>query len=118
MLAGVSATGQSSVPGGSMDLAGILARVGERVQAYYQRAQSIVCIETLDRRTLRSNVPPDPSSRRLVYELRVSWEQTAGGEGPSEANVIRTLKTVNGRPPKKGEEPKCDDPKPVDLDPL
>jgi len=101
-----------------MDLVGILARVGERVQAYYQRAQSIVCIETLERRTLRQYSSPDPSSRRLVYELRVSWEQTAGGDGPSEANVIRTLKTVNGRVPKKGEEPKCDDPKPVDLDPL
>jgi hypothetical protein len=32
--------------------------------------------------------------------------------------VLRTLKTVNGRPPKPGDEPKCLDPKPASLDPL
>lgn len=117
-LAAVSATGQSATPTAPMDLAGILARVGERVAAYYERAQSIVCTETVQLQTMDSNFTPDPHTRRLVYELRVSWDKTLDGDQPADANVLRTLKTVNGRPPKTGEEPECLDPKPVSLDPL
>jgi hypothetical protein len=118
IFAAVSATGQSSTSVGPMDLAGILARVGERVAAYYERAQSIVCIETVQLQTMDSNFTPDPHTRRLVYELRVSWDKTSDGDQPADANVLRTLKTVNGKPPKLGEEPECLDPKPVSLDPL
>src|SRR4051812_44745182 len=117
-LAAVSATGQSSNADAPMDLAGILARVGERVEAYYQRAQSIVCLETVQLQTMDNSFSADPHTRRLVYELRVSWDKTADGDEPAEANVLRTLKTINGRQPKAGEEPGCLDPKPLSLDPL
>jgi hypothetical protein len=115
-LAGVSAKGKPKDP--PIDLAGLLARVGERVEAYYQRAQSIVCTETVRFQTMDSGFNPDPHVRRLVYELRVSWDKAADGDTAPEASVLRTLKTVNGKPPKPGEEPKCLDPKPVALDPL
>ena len=118
VLGAVTATAQSIDSDAPMDLAGILARVGERVEAYYQRAQSIVCIETVQMQTMDNNLAPDPHRRRLVYELRVSWDKTSDGDEPSEANVLRTLKTINGKPPKAGEEPGCLDPKPVSLDPL
>lgn len=118
LFAAVSATGQSSTSDIPMDLAGILARVGERVAAYYERAQSIVCTETVQLQTMDSNFTPDPHTRRLVYELRVSWDKTADGDPAADANVLRTLKTINGRPPKAGQEPECLDPKPVSLDPL
>jgi hypothetical protein len=118
VLAAVSATAQSTGSGAPMDLVGILALVGERVEAYYQRAQSIVCVETVQLQTMDSSLMPDPHTRRLVYELRVSWDKTADGDEPSDANVLRTLKTINGKPPKAGEEPGCLDPKPVSLDPL
>lgn len=114
----VSAIGQSPVSTAPFDLAGILALVGDRVEAYYQRAQSIVCTETVQLQTMDNSLTPDPHTRRLVYELRVSWDKTADGEQPVEANVLRTLKTINGKPPKPGEEPGCLDPKPVSLDPL
>ena len=117
-LAAVSATGQSSTSSGPIDLAGVLARVGERVAAYYERAQSIVCIETVQLQTMDSNLTPNPHTRRLVYELRVAWDKTGDGDQPADANVLRTLKTVNGKPPKTGDEPECLDPKPVSLDPL
>jgi hypothetical protein len=117
-LAAVSATGQSSSSSAPMDLAGILARVGERIAAYYERAQSIVCIETVQLQTMDTSLTPSPHTRRLVYELRVSWDKTADGDQPADANVLRTLKTVNGKPAKPGEEPECLDPKPVSLDPL
>jgi hypothetical protein len=116
-LAAVSAAGQSAT-NAPVDLAGLLARVGERVAAYYERAQSIVCTETVRLQTMDNGMSPDPHVRRLVYELRVSWDQAAEGQDPPEANVLRTLKTINGKPPKAGEEPGCLDPKPVSLDPL
>src|SRR5215471_4732282 len=118
VCAAVTATAQSIGSDAPMDLVGILARVGERVEAYYQRAQSIVCVETVQMQTMDNNLAPDPHRRRLVYELRVSWDKTVDGDEPTEANVLRTLKTVNGKPPKAGEEPGCLDPKPVSLDPL
>ncbi len=117
-LAAAAAAGQSATSVAPMDLAGILARVGERVEAYYQRAQSIVCVETVQLQTIDSGLVPDPHVRRLVYELRVSWDKTADADQPVEANVLRTLKSVNGKPPKPGDEPGCLDPKPVSLDPL
>jgi len=116
--AALSASGQSTTSTAPTDLAGILALVGERVEAYYQRAQSIVCVESVELQQMDRNFTPDPHTRRLVYELRVSWDKTAEGEPPAEANVLRTLKTINGKPPKAGEEPGCLDPKPVSLDPL
>jgi hypothetical protein len=67
---------------------------------------------------MSSNLTPDPHVRRLEYELRVSWDKTAEGAEPPEANVLRTLKTIDGKSPKPGEEPGCLDPKPVSLDPL
>jgi hypothetical protein len=116
-LVTVSATGKPSKDA-PVDLAGLLARVGERVEAYYQRAQSIVCTEIVRLQPMDNSLTPDPHTRRLEYELRVSWDKTPDGAEPAEANVLRTLKTINGRAPKPGEEPGCLDPKPVSLDPL
>lgn len=116
-LVAVSATGEPAKEA-PVDLAGLLARVGERVQAYYERAQSIVCTEIVRLQPMDNSLTPDPHTRRLEYELRVSWDKTAEGAEPVEANVLRTLKTINGKAPKPGEEPGCLDPKPVSLDPL
>jgi len=117
ILAAVSAAGESAKDA-PVDLVGLLARVGERVEAYYQRAQSIVCTEIVRLQPMDASLTPDPHTRRLEYELRVSWDKTAEGAEPAEANVLRTLKTINGKAPKPGEEPGCLDPKPVSLDPL
>ncbi len=116
LLAGPAAG--ESTKDAAVDLAGLLARVGERVQAYYDRAQSIVCTEIVRLQSMDFGLAPDPHTRRLEYELRVSWDKAGDGDEPPEANVLRTLKTINGKPPKPGEEPGCLDPKPVSLDPL
>lgn len=112
LLAG-SAAGEPRPP---IDLAGLLARVGERVQAYYERAQSILCTETVRLQSMDSGFLPDPHVRRLVYELRVSWNRADSSS--REPNVLRQLKTIDGRAPKLNEEPGCLDPKLVSLDPL
>lgn len=114
----VSASGQPAATNAPVDLIGLLARVGERVAVYYERAQSIVCTETVRLQTMDNGLSPDSRTRTLVYELRVSWDKAVEGAEPPEANVLRTLKTINGKPPKPGEEPGCLDPKPVSLDPL
>jgi hypothetical protein len=101
-----------------VDLEGLLALVGERVEAYYQRAQSIICTETVQLMSMDVGFTPNPHTRRLVYELRVSWDKAADDDTTPEANVLRQLKSINGRTPKPGEEPGCLDPKPVSLDPL
>jgi hypothetical protein len=103
-----------------IDLAGLLARVGERVEAYYQRAQSIVCLETIAYEILAENLSVGlPRSRRVTYELRTSWEKSVDGDVP-EGYALRTLKTVNGKPPKddKNDDSKCLDPKPTAVDTL
>jgi hypothetical protein len=116
--ASVASLGGQPAKAPPIDLAGLLARVGERIEAYYQRAQSIVCTETVQLVTMDMGFAPDPHTRRLVYELRVSWDKAGDGDATPEANVLRQLKSINGRPPKPGEEPGCLDPKPVSLDPL
>jgi hypothetical protein len=116
--ASVASLGGQSAKAPPIDLPGLLARVGERIEAYYQRAQSIVCTETVQLVTMDMGFTPDPHTRRLVYELRVSWDKAGDSDTTPEANVLRQLKSINGRPPKPGEEPGCLDPKPVSLDPL
>jgi hypothetical protein len=122
IVAMLAATSAVSIAGQStntpIDLPGLLALVGERVEAYYQRAQSVVCVETVQLLSMDRGFTPDPHTRRLVYELRVSWDKGTDGDAKPEANVLRQLKTIDGRPPKPGEEPGCLDPKPVSLDPL
>ena len=117
-LTTVPASGQPATTNAPVDLVGLLGRVGERVAAYYERAQSIVCTETVRLQTMDNGLAPDSHVRTLVYELRVSWDKAVEGAEPPEANVLRTLRTINGKPPKPGEEPGCLDPKPVSLDPL
>jgi hypothetical protein len=117
MMSAVSLAGESSNTT-VVDLSGLLALVGERVEAYYQRAQSIVCMETVQLLSMDLGFTPAPHTRRLVYELRVSWDKAGDSDETPEANVLRQLKSIDGRPPKPGEEPGCLDPKPVSLDPL
>jgi hypothetical protein len=117
MMSAVSLAGESSNTT-VVDLSGLLALVGERVEVYYQRAQSIVCMETVQLLSMDLGFTPAPHTRRLVYELRVSWDKAGDSDETPEANVLRQLKSIDGRPPKPGEEPGCLDPKPVSLDPL
>jgi hypothetical protein len=101
------------------NLAGLLARVGQRVQQYFARAQSIMCRETVTIWRLQPDLMPDGGHvRTLVYELRIAWTPpTAAGEAP-EANVLRELVSIDGRPPSLSKDPDCHDPRPVSPEPL
>jgi hypothetical protein len=94
-----------------------VARVSGYVEQYYTRAQSIVTNEEVTVQRIRRDLSVDGFARRLVYELRVEWDPSVGGDD-SPAKVTRQLLTVNGRPPKKGDKPECMDPKSVSPEPL
>jgi hypothetical protein len=98
-------------------LADVLARVSDRVQQYYSRAQAIVCLEKVVLQQIRSDLAPDGFARVLEYELRVEWEP-AGDGGVPDATVRRELKRVNGRAARPGDEPKCTDPTSISPEPL
>ena len=100
-----------------------MARVGERIESSYARAHSIICEETVRLEPLGFDLLSDGGHvRQLVYELRVAWDAAAdaGGDAgkPPTARVLRELLTVDGRPPRPGDEPGCMDPKPVSPEPL
>ena len=96
----------------------MLARVAERVEAYYARAQSLVSLETVQIRTLDRNLSEASRPRRLEFELRVEWAPPADAATPPAATIMRRLVRVNGRAPRPGDEPGCMDPKAVATEPL
>ena len=99
------------------DLVSVLGLVGDRVLHYYSRAQSIVCLERVMVQQIGADLAPQGLSRTIEYELRVEWE--AGIDGaPPDATVHREIRTVNGRPPRPGDEPKCLDPRTITPEPL
>jgi hypothetical protein len=103
---------------GPDDLFAMLARVGRSVERYFDRAQSIICIETVRLQSLGLDLGGDGRlSRQLSYELRVAWEPPPVG-GPPAATVLRQLIKVNGRAPRAKDEPGCMDPKAVSPEPL
>ena len=57
-------------------------------------------------------------ARRLTYELHIAWEPSASPGQAGDANVVRKLLRVGGRPAKAAEEPGCMDPKAVSPEPL
>ena len=92
-------------------------RLSGYVERYYSRAQSIVTNESVIVQRLNRDMSFNGFARRLVYELRVEWDPSVGGD-ESPAKVTRQLLTVNGKPPKKGDKPECMDPKSVSPEPL
>jgi hypothetical protein len=101
----------------SGDVSELLTRVGKRIQHYYGRAQSIMCIEKVSVQPIRSDLTPDGFARVIEYELRVEWEPGADGAA-AEATVHRDVRKINGRPAKPGDEPKCMDPRSISPEPL
>src|SRR4029079_13522155 len=64
-------------------------------------------------------LPNGEHIRELVYELRVAWDgPNPDADKAPEAQVLRQLITVDGRPPRPGDEPGCFDRKPVSPEPL
>jgi hypothetical protein len=105
-------------PASDADLAGMLTRIGARVEEFYARARTVTSEEKVRLQHLGSDFSPTSPARHLVYDVRVAWEPAADGGLPPEASVLRQLRTVNGRAPRPKDEPGCTDPRDVSPDAL
>jgi hypothetical protein len=113
---GSIASAQKAPP---MDVSLMLSRLAESVLAYYARAQSIICDESVSLQSLGFDLMGDSlPARRLTYELRVSWEPPEDDGAIPEANVLRTLVRVNNRAPREKDRDACMDPKAISPEPL
>jgi hypothetical protein len=95
----------------------LLTRVEQRLQDFYKRAQSVVCIERSIVQPIGYNYSPEGFTRTVESELRIQADD-APGEGPK---VIRLARKVNGRLPResdKKERSGCTDPEPLSIDAL
>jgi hypothetical protein len=111
---GVSAAVRVAAEG---ELAQRLQRLGERVERYYRQAQRLLATETVHIQPIAADLSANGFGRRLVYEFRIEWDETAPGANP-EPKALRRLLLVEGRAPKAKDEPKCMDPNAVSDDPL
>ena len=103
---------------GSVRLAELLARVGARVERYFERAQAIVCDERVYVRPMGYDSNTSGPVRVLGYELRVAWEAATPEAPIPEASVLRRILTINGRAVGPDEEPGCLDPASISPEPL
>jgi len=98
----------------------LLDRVGEKIEQYFARAQSVVFVETTTIQYIGSNLSPQGFARVLESEVRVESVPADGdSDGSSETKVLRELRKVNGHARRSGDDRNnCLDPNPVSPEPL
>jgi hypothetical protein len=97
--------------------ASMVARVGQYVEEYFLRAQSLIAEETVILQPLSRDFGFDGFARRLVYHLRLDWNPSAvAGEPP--ATIVRELVSATGPPLGPPDQPDCLDPRTVSPEPL
>lgn len=114
LVGGTSLAARQSVP--AFDLSATLQRAGERVEYYFARAQSIVCLEVVALQPLGFGLSADGRSRTVQSELRLSWDPTAETKTPLEAKTMRQVLKVNGHPPRKNDYDNCTAPEQQDTE--
>jgi hypothetical protein len=102
------------------DLDDLLARVGERIEQYFARAQKIVFVEKTTISPLGSDLTPQGFSRVLEADVRVEAPGADGdSDGSAETSVVREFRRVNGHAPRaRDDRNRCLDPNPVSPEPL
>jgi hypothetical protein len=96
----------------------LLERVGGRVSEFYNRAKSVICIETSTVQPIDSGYSPQGFARTVESELRIEIDK---GEAAGEAAVVRKVRKVNGRAPREQDKKQragCTDPTPLSSEPL
>ena len=96
----------------------LLARVGNRIAEFYERAQHVICIETSTVQPIDRSYSSQGFARIVESELRV---EAGGGDAAGEATILREVRKVNGRAPRekdKTDRGGCTDPNPLSTEPL
>lgn len=102
------------------DLHGLLEQIGRRIEAFYRRAQSVMCEEKVVAQPIRHDMTLDGFARVLEYDLRVEMATLDDAEA-GDANFVRELRKVNGRAPRPKDansRDTCMDPNPLTPEPL
>ncbi|HQZ38685.1 MAG TPA: hypothetical protein PLH72_06565 [Vicinamibacterales bacterium] len=94
----------------SLELAVILHRAGEKVEEYFTRAQSLICLEVVRLQPLASGLSPSGFGRTVESELRLSWSPVAATDAAPEAETLRQVVKVNGHPPRENDYNSCTTP--------
>lgn len=102
------------------DARAVIARVGERLLAYYQRAQRLVCLEVSTVLPIDARWRAQGMARTVESELRIEFD---AGEKESlpDVRVTRQVLSVNGREPRARDltdRSGCTDPPPISAEPL
>ena len=100
----------------SFELGITLSRASERVEAFFARAQSLVCTETVTMQPLNSALSADGLGRTVQSELRLSWDPGDDGAAATEAQTRRQVMKVNGRPPRDDDRRSCTTPEQNDTE--
>ena len=66
VLTAVAGTGWAQQP---QDLEPILARVGARIEEFYKRVQSLICLEKVTAQPISTSLSADGFARVLEYDL-------------------------------------------------
>ena len=100
-------TARTGTTAGSRDAAGLISRVSERVAAYYQRAQRVICTERSTVVPLAADENMPAFARTVESELRIEVDDWR------EPRVTREVQRINGREPRerdKTDRSGCTDP--------
>jgi hypothetical protein len=124
LVAAVAIIAASTVRTGAVDVrpgvAALLGQVGERVAAYYQHAQRLICVERSTVVPIRTDWSLDGFGRTVESELRLEVD-AMDGVAPAEPRVTRRIRSINGREPRERDlvdRSGCTDPTPLSPEPL
>lgn len=98
------------------EVSSTLERAAARVEEFFERAQSLVCTETVHVQPLSSGLSGDGFGRTIESELRLTWEPGEDGAAATEAQAIRQVMRVNGHEPKKNDRNNCTTPERHDTE--
>jgi hypothetical protein len=96
----------------------LLARIGERVAEFYQRAKNVIWIETSTAQPVDFSNSPVGFARTVESELHFEADS---GQTPGEVAIVRRVRRVNGRAPRERhskDRAGCTDPNPLSPEPL
>src|SRR5437899_11314554 len=82
------------------DVEAVIAHVGDRVAAYYHRAQQLICLERSTVVPIASNWSLAGFARTVESELRVELP-AADGEALPDPRVTRPSRRTDGRAPRR-----------------
>jgi hypothetical protein len=105
-----TASAAARTQGPSAELAAILRRAGEKVEEYFARAQSLICLEIVRLQPLSSGLTADGFGRTVESELRLSWDPFAATGDAPEAATLRQVLKVNGHAPREDDYNSCTTP--------